>query len=175
MWRSAVRRFLSPSVYADGVLHSPDPAGGSGGESHGPRQTKTELQRELDSQAADVAPTPAPVRDPLPRVLAGTAADPALDEQAPGWPDGTTRAHVRAASLALAESWAGSPPEPHGQPAGPPHQPSVAVPDVPAGTPVLPRGSPEAIPQRPGRSERTLGAEDAMLSEWAIRTEDRIR
>ena len=47
MWPSAVRRFLLPSVHADGVLHSPDPAGGSGGESHGPRQTKTELQREL--------------------------------------------------------------------------------------------------------------------------------
>ena len=47
MWRSAVRRFFSPSVHADGVLHSPDPAGGSGGESHAPRQTKTELQREL--------------------------------------------------------------------------------------------------------------------------------
>ena len=47
MWRSAVGRLCSPSWHADGVLHSPDPAGGSGGESHGPRQTKTELQREL--------------------------------------------------------------------------------------------------------------------------------
>ena len=50
------------------------------------------------------------------------------------------------------------------------------IPERSRGNADPPRGSsPEAIPQRPGRSERTLWAEDAMLSEWAIRTEDRTR
>jgi len=47
MWRSPVRRFLSPPLHADGVFHSTDPAGGSGGEGPASRVTKTELRREL--------------------------------------------------------------------------------------------------------------------------------
>ncbi len=63
---------------------------------------KAELQRQHDAEAAEHVPAQAPAEpqpEPVPvDVPAGTFPPAELDEQAPGWPQGTTRREVSAAA-----------------------------------------------------------------------------
>src|SRR4051812_28518772 len=73
---------------------------------------RAELQRERDAAPAGDVPTPKPEPQPQPEVLPGVSAEapavaedgPDLDEQAAGWPTGTTWRDVQAASATFVDA-----------------------------------------------------------------------